>query len=182
MQLTRRDVGYTIISRFEESFRFFLANKIQSLLPDYETNLPSRIIEKAKERSTNEKWDSINDFLENTDFPDLMEIVTYNGMYKSYFPNNEMQQDEFQNIMETLYELRCKIAHIKQYFNSLDLDVLSESSKKIAQNLNDYGKEFLEFLFELGEYPDKVVIPTPVGFFNETDAVAYGLFKVEKTG
>jgi tetratricopeptide (TPR) repeat protein len=171
MQLVRRDVGYTIISRFEESFRSFLADKIPSLLPNYETNLPSRIIQKAKERSIDGNWDSINDFLENSDFPDLMEIVIFNGMYKSYFPGSEIQQAEFQSIMETLYELRCKIAHIKQYFNSLDLDVLSENSKKVAKNLDGYGKEFLDFLFELGEYPDKVIMPTPVFFFSEVDTV-----------
>ena len=171
MQLVRRDIGYTIISRFEETFRSFLADKMPSLLPNYETNLPSGIIQKAKERSSAENWDSINDLLENTDFPDLKEIVVFNGMYKSYFSNNEIQQSEFQDIMDTLYVLRCKIAHIKQYFNSFDLDSLSENSKRIAQNLDDYGKEFLEFLFELSEYPEKVVIPTPVGFFSETDAV-----------
>lgn len=32
MQLVRRDIGFTIISRFEEAFRSFLADKIQSLL------------------------------------------------------------------------------------------------------------------------------------------------------
>ena len=81
MQLVRRDIGYTIISRFEETFRSFLADKMPSLLPNYETNLPSGIIQKAKERSSAENWDSINDLLENTDFPDLKEIVVFNRMY-----------------------------------------------------------------------------------------------------
>jgi tetratricopeptide (TPR) repeat protein len=169
MQLIRRDVGYTIISRFEEAFRHFLTSKIPILLPNFETNLPSGMIQKAKDRTGIQSWESVEDFLENSDFPDLKEIITFNGMYKSYFPDSELQQTNFEKIMVELYELRCKIAHVKQYFTSLDLDVLSENSKVIAHELGEHGHEFLEFAHQISENPEKVVIPTPIEFLSDVD-------------
>lgn len=169
MQLIRRDVGYTIISRFEEAYRHFLSNTIPVFWPDYESKLPSGIVQKARDRSGEQKWESIEDFLQDTDFPDLKEITTFSGMYKSFFPESAIQQSEFDNTMTELYELRCKIAHVKQYFTSLDLDVLSENSKKIARELNGFGKDFLEFTFELGEHPEQVVVPTPIEFLSDVD-------------
>lgn len=171
MQLIRRDVGYTIISRFEEAFRYYLAERCQGYFFTIEAGVPLGVIEKTNDRAGISKWESLEDFMEHTDFPDLTEITCFNNMYKTYFPDFEISQDEFQNLMAELYDLRCKIAHIRQYFTSIDLDLLIEISKKIAPHLGVHGNDFLDFLFEVGEHPEKVVLPTPIEFLSDNDPI-----------
>ena len=57
--------------------------------------------------------------------------------------------------MDELYGLRCKVAHTRGYFTSLDLDKLSEMSKKIAVGLEGFGENFLNFLNIIFEHPVK---------------------------
>lgn len=165
-QLTRRDIGYTIIARFEESFRGFLSLALSIFFSDYQEGVPSGVINKAKERSSKTNWDSHDDFLENIDFPDLKEIACYKNMYQDYF-NTNLAIKDFQELMDELYWLRCKIAHIRG-FTSLDLDKLLEISKRIATQLDNFGKDFTEFTKEIEENPEKVTIPAPVGFKTES--------------
>jgi hypothetical protein len=76
-QLSRRDVGYTIISRFEEALRGFLAECLEILFDNYQEGVPSGIISKAEERASNKGWENLTDLLEDLDFPDLKEIICY---------------------------------------------------------------------------------------------------------
>src|SRR5258706_8614576 len=127
----RRDIGYTIISRFEESFRGFLSEGLTIYFEVFLDGIPSGIVSKAKDRTAKAYFDDAIDLLENTDFPDLKETVCYKNMYKDYFPNIGFSISEFENLMEEIYNLRCKIAHVKGYFTSLDLDKLLENTQKI---------------------------------------------------
>lgn len=160
----RRDIGYTIISRFEEAFRCLLVNKLPIIFGSYQEGIPQGVIDKAKDRTSKTHWEDASDFLEDIEFPDLKDIVSYNNLYKKIFPESELTKDLFDHIMDELYYLRCKIAHIRGYFNSLDLDKLLENSKKVADCLGQYGKEFLNFTKILEEHPGKVVIPMPLEF------------------
>lgn len=47
----RRDIGYTILSRFEESFREALNNFLSNAYDDLYSNIPKGILDKAKERT-----------------------------------------------------------------------------------------------------------------------------------
>jgi len=161
-KLNRRDVGYTIISRFEESFRCFLAQGLEILFDHYREGMPVGVISKAEERSSGKEWDSVGELLEDVDFPDLKEIACYKSNYSTYFPRSDISVQDFNSLMDELYELRCKIAHIRGYFTSLDLDKLSEISIKIAKHLDESGKEFLAFSKALAEEPEKVIIPMPI--------------------
>jgi len=76
----RREIGYTILSRFEEAFRTYLNNTLTSNYDDIYSNIPKGILEKALERNGNSFENSV-DFFENTDFPDLKEII----LYKDHF-------------------------------------------------------------------------------------------------
>ena len=80
----RRDIGYTIISRLEESLRQLVANKIGVLFGDFREAIPPGILEKTDDRAKS-KIDDVLDFLEHTDFPDLKEIAIYKGLYRYYF-------------------------------------------------------------------------------------------------
>jgi len=116
-QLSRRDIGYTIISRFEEALRGFIAEGLEILFDHYEKGIPTGVMSKARERASNNNWDSPADFLEDVDFPDLKEIICYDKAYTVYFPyshiysHNSLPMQEFCDRMDTLYILRCKIAH-----------------------------------------------------------------------
>lgn len=160
----RRDIGYTIISRFEEAYRLFLAKKLSDLFGHYEEGIPNGILAKAKDRALEDNWDGVDDLLEHTDFPDLKEICCYDSMYESYFPHSDLGQKEFVSLMDELYNLRCKIAHVRQYFTSLDLDRLSEHTRTIAADLGRHGKDFHDFIRKLDENPEHIVIPTPIEF------------------
>ncbi|RCJ42501.1 hypothetical protein A6770_34650 [Nostoc minutum NIES-26] len=165
-KLDRRDVGFTIISRFEEAFRQFLSEALSILFDNYQDGIPNGVIEKAKARAKKDNWDNCDDFFEDTDFPDLKEISYYGGMYQDYFPHSNFSLQQFQEYMDELYKLRCKIAHIRGAFTSLDLDKLSELTKIIAVILERFGQEFLEFIKILEENPEQVTIPAPIEFTN----------------
>jgi hypothetical protein len=77
----RRDIGYTIISRFEESFRGFLSEGLTIYFDDFLDGIPNGIVSKAKDRTAKAYFDDAIDLLENTDFPDLKETVCYKNMY-----------------------------------------------------------------------------------------------------
>src|SRR4051812_13293915 len=93
--LNRRDVGYTIISRFEETLRSFLTEGLLSNFSDYSQGIPPAIIDKAKGRANNENLEELTDLLENIDFPDLKEICCFKKMYPSYFPQARLVQQTF---------------------------------------------------------------------------------------
>lgn len=163
----RRDIGYTVISRFEEAFRGFVSKNISSLYSDFKDGIPSGIIEKAKNRTSKIEWDDPDDFLEDIEFPDLKEIVCFKNQYPVYFSISALSQDDFRTIMDELYILRCKIAHIREYFSILDLSNLFENTNKIAFFLEEWGKDFLNIISSLNENPRDVVIPLPIEFISD---------------
>ncbi len=160
----RRDIGYSIISRFEEAFRSFLNDKLQVFFSNYLDGIPDDIIRKAQDRTEKTDWDSLVDFLEDIDFPDLKEIVCKKDIFSQYFPNINISKEEFHLYMDELYSLRCKIAHIRNYFTSLDLDKLFELTSIIASNFENYGEDFRKTINILKEHPEDVVIPVPPDF------------------
>lgn len=161
---SRRDIGYTIISRFEESFRAFLSNKIPISFGNNFDSVPQGVIEKAKVHNSSTDWESIEDLLDDTDFPDLKEIVCFKNNYSFYFPSSGVSKEDFIIMMDELYKLRCKIAHIRRYFSILDLTNLLDNTKNLAKDLDDSGKEFINLMMVLENNPEKVVIPMPKDF------------------
>ena len=82
----RRDAGYTIISRFEESFRNDIIEKLESQNGNIFSKLPQGVILKANSRDGYEFRDDFEEFMEQIDFPDLTEICLYkDNFFKSQF-------------------------------------------------------------------------------------------------
>lgn len=160
----RRDAGYTIISRFEEEFRGFLHDKLVCLYDNLLANIPSGIVSKASERHGSPDWDDLSDFFENIDFPDLKEISIYKDHYRSIL-NDFMDKSEFSDTMNELYLLRCKIAHVKGYFTSIDLDKLIELTDLIASKLN--FERFIGLLIKIKTDPNSVIIKIPADFVED---------------
>ncbi|MBN2603375.1 MAG: ATP-binding protein [Candidatus Thermoplasmatota archaeon] len=162
--LNRRDVGYTVVSRFEAAFRGFIENTLQILYSNFQEGIPNGVTNKASERSSLNNFNDLSDLLDNIDFPDLTEIVIYNSGFPNFFPQSLVQIDTFKELMQDIYMLRCKIAHINGYFTSLDLDRLLDCCRKIATLLGDNGCEFNSFVNELERKPESVVITMPISF------------------
>ena len=154
----RRDIGYTIISRCEISLRNLIVTKLNNLFADFTDGIPSGVLEKVKERTNNSEFKHFEEFIENTDFPDLKEICIYKGLYRYYFSSHIISQNEFIEMMDLLYKIRCKIAHVKGLFSIIDTDELFENVREIAHAMDEYGNELLIFLGKLED-------PVRNGFF-----------------
>ena len=164
LKFRHQDLAYTIISRFEEAFREFIEAHLLYLYTNYTDGIPIGIINKAKERNLELNMSSCTDLLQETDFIDLKEIIIYNKSYNSFFSNPEFKQADFCDLYDSLYELRCKIAHNKP-FSAINLETLIELVEKIIVEISKYGKNLQNYLNELKISPEKViVVPVPVNF------------------
>jgi LuxR family glucitol operon transcriptional activator len=172
----RRDIGFTIISRFEEVYRKFLIESLTNKYADYRQGVPSGIVTKANEKSDILFWDDPTDFFENTDFPDLLETSLYTDNFTDFFKKS-IEKEELVTSMTNLYSLRCKIAHVKGFFTSIDLDKLVELSKQIATIIDSTGT-FINLIEEIERNPENVVIRVPLDFnidFLETNGIINNL-------
>ncbi|MGB1205292.1 MAG: NB-ARC domain-containing protein [Chitinophagales bacterium] len=160
----RRDAGYTIISRFEEEFREFLFINLSKKYENYLDNIPRGIITKAQNNMHGESPQDIQEFFENIDFPDLKEISTYKDHFQTIL-KLDLSKKDFNCLMDSLYQLRCKIAHIKGYFTSIDLEKLIEFTSTISKSLD--LKDFNEFIFEIKTNPQQVIIKIPTDFLED---------------
>jgi len=159
----RRDFGYTIISRFEECFRKLLIDKLTSLSNSFVDGIPQGIVNKINDKSEILFWDDPKDFFDNSDFPDLSEIVSFKDNFKVIFSLAPFDKKEFQEIMTTLYSLRCKIAHVKGFFTSIDLDKLIENCERLIKYIDSEG--ILKSLIEkLNTDPESIAIKVPKDF------------------
>lgn len=159
----RRDFGYTIISRFEAVFREALVDKLTARYQDYKEGVPIGIINKINERSNILFWEDPIEFFDNSDFPDLLEICLYKNHLKDFFPNLAFNKAEFQTTMSTIYSLRCKIAHIKGFFTSFDLDKLIDCCKQLVHHIDIHGN-LINLIIDLERNPEKVAIKVPIDF------------------
>jgi len=171
----RRDAGYTIISRFEESFRSLIIERLTMSDIEFFNLIPQGIILKANERGNCFDWDDHNEFMDNIDFPDLAEISLYKQNEKLIL-NDKIDRDRFKECMRILYELRCKIAHIKGFFTSIDLDGLIELSSEVSKIFVDDNFKLL--IDKINKNPDEVIIKIPPDFiedFYETNGITHNL-------
>lgn len=160
----RRDAGYTIISRFEENLREEIVNEIIKIDPEFFPLITKGAIDKANERGQKSEWEDFYEFMHEIDFPDLKEICLYSQNYK-FLLKDHIDKDQFESSMNELYSLRCKIAHVKGFFTSVDLDKLIELTSDIAIIFTD--PSFKELIDELNRNPQKVIIKIPLDFIED---------------
>jgi tetratricopeptide (TPR) repeat protein len=171
----RRDAGYTIISRFEEAFRDYLIDQLLIVDPDFFNLIPHGVILKANDRAINTDWEDYHEFIQNIDFPDLKEISLYKKNQLSIL-KGIIKKEDFCTAMDELYSLRCKIAHIKGFFTSIDLDKLIEKTTLVADIFID--KDFSDLIHKINTTPDKVIIKIPSDFvedFFESNGIIHNL-------
>lgn len=160
----RRDAGYTIISRFEESFRNDIIEKLESQNGNIFSKLPQGVILKANSRDGYEFRDDFEEFMEQIDFPDLTEICLYKDNFQIII-GDKISKDELRNNMSELYSLRCKIAHVKGFFTSIDLDKLKSLTSATSVFFRD--PFFLELINKIEKNPEEVIIKIPSDFIQD---------------
>jgi len=168
--LNRRDIGYTIISRFEQMLRDYIAYKISTVFSKYIHAIPEHIIKTAVDRMHTTTFDqeiSLDELLENTDFIHLKEIIIYKGNYEYFIDINNQDKDRFIWLMDNLYELRCKISHIRGYFTATDLENLVDYSCSISNNVKYESNDFTDFIVRLQSSPNEYIISTPAEFYKD---------------
>lgn len=159
----RRDIAYSIMARFEEFFRQYISEILPLYYPNVTDGIPKGVVQKASERSDDVGEKPIYDILENVDFIDLAEIITYKGT-DIYPVCNELGSIEFKQIMHDIYVLRCKIAHVRGYFTSLDLEDLVYYTRKLSHYLGALGDQFLRYLEDLNQNPPQHILSIPESF------------------
>lgn len=167
-----RDYGYTIISRFEGGLRDYLYKIINENYSDTLEAIPKGVLKSATERNHNNL--ELSSIFESVDFIHLKEIVIYRNNYSLFFNVNNLKQKEFIDLMNSLYDIRCKIAHIRGMFTQLELTSLIEESKKIINNLQSDCREYLEFLMLIQDEPDKLIKRIPIEFI-ESKSETYSI-------
>lgn len=168
MQITRKDIGYTIYSRLEEPLRFWIREKLLNLFgSEWQKQVPDGVWNKVQEKLTlsPKEVDDPIIILDETDIPDLVEIVCYKKAFLNFVPHGVMTVEEFRSKMNKLYEIRCKIAHVKRNFSAIDLDLLIEIAKSSLPIIGKAGSGLQEALDCIKTNPEKVIIHIPSNFF-----------------
>ncbi len=172
MQIDRKDIGYTIYSRLEEALRSWIREALLNFGDQWSVHIPPGVWEKVEDKSSLVSPDQVDDpadVLEEMHMPDLSEIVCYKNAFTSFVPHGVFTQDTFQNRMRCLYDLRCKIAHVKSSFTAIDLDLLLEIAETFLPVFDMHGDDLRETLVCLKTNPASVVIHIPSDFFFECE-------------
>ena len=172
MKIDRRDIGYAIYSRLEVALRLLIRDKLSILFGnDWLSHIPEgitlRIFVKLGIALPNDDIDDAMVLLDETEIIELKEIVCYQkcGYYHGFFPDATINSSIFQEIMDDLYSIRIKIAHVKLGFTPFDLSKLIEIAETFSQLLGDYATELRTVLECIKDDPEKVLLNIPDVFF-----------------
>jgi len=141
--------GYDIlINRFEPFLRDFIIQEV--LLYNFGENWRNQIPKKIIERIENEhKIDfskiSIEKFFQETNLLDLKEILKYDKNYQfveRIFGN--VRKNSYIDIMDELNQIRRKVAHAKNNFYKIDLEILINDLKFLLRG--EAGKKIIEYI------------------------------------
>lgn len=175
---SERDVGYTAVSRFEETFRGYLARYLRAFHGEqWLSHIPPGVLSKCLEKTPSLDPSHIADpidLLNESDLPDLGEILTFRGAYGRFIePGLSLSQGAFTDHLASIYRLRCKIAHVKGVFSGLDLHALLEHIRGLCPIMGSEGTDLVEFLDLLVQAPAEYVVRTPP-LFGVADTRSYG--------
>jgi LuxR family glucitol operon transcriptional activator len=167
MFLNKRDIGYSIYSRVESSLRSWISERLSLLGEDWEQVIPNGIWDKILERSefiSRSQLEDPIDALEYTDIPDLEQICFRDPTHILDSIPDKNNREKFRGNLRRLYELRCKIAHVRGSFSSVDLDLLISISDDIASLIGSWGED-INFLLDLIHKDDfSQIISMPYSF------------------
>jgi len=172
--LSRRDLGYTIYSRVETSIRTFIAPVLEAHWHEKAEWVPEGVLVQALARHGSVDFECADDFLECVDFSDLQRIICFKRHFRSFIAEGSLQESDFRVVMDEVYELRLKIAHIRGLFSIFDSDRLIVCTRKLAAGLGDAGSSIREFLDNLERRPEELVLKVPLTFY-EAPETTWGI-------
>jgi tetratricopeptide (TPR) repeat protein len=166
MEISRKDIGYTIYSRLEEALRHWIQDVlIKEFAEEWKTHVPSGMWLKAEENKPEiaSCVEEPMDLLEELDIPHLGEIVSYKKSYP-LFVSSSIPRETFNDRLISLYENRIKVAHTKRTFSAIDLDSLIETASWFCPIVGKHGADVRDLLTCLKEQPTSVVVKMPNTF------------------
>ena len=78
--------------------------------------------------------------------------------------DSELKPDELRELLRTLYNLRCKIAHVRGNFSALDLDRLINVSEIISKIVGKWGEEIQNLIDTLQSDDSSNIMVVPHSF------------------
>ncbi|MEQ1845781.1 MAG: ATP-binding protein, partial [Nitrospira sp.] len=179
MNITRKDIGYTIISRLEEALRSWIRDRLLNLYGDrWRDQIPYGIWQKVMVALDVTSQDAIDDplaLLEETDFTHLKDILLHRKALSSFVSDDRLKIEEVEEIFCNLYEVRNKIAHVKKTFSAIDLDLLIEGVNSLLPILRSFDGELRETLECIKANPEKIAIRIPTMFFVSEEELSFPL-------
>lgn len=174
LTIDRRDIGYTVCSRIEQSLRSWLSERLTLLKGDsWRSAIPRGLWDKAVDRNPEllelTKPDPSH-LLEELDLPDVWEIAAFKKASDSFLADSGIASSSFQQLIRSLYDLRIKIAHVKHHFSAIDLDLLLDSAGRIVDAFPDHCLDLAMTLECLQQAPEKVVLKLPSTFTIAADS------------
>ena len=167
--LSRRDLGYTIYSRVEECIRGFISPLVEMHWDERTNWVPEGVLTQAAIRNGSPDFESADEFLEYTDFSDLQRIICFKNHFRDFIAHGSMQASDFCTVMDEIYGLRLKIAHVRGSFTIFDSDRLIACARRLAAELDGLGSCIAEFLNDLQERPEKMIVSIPMTFYESSE-------------
>lgn len=165
LKFEARDYGYTVIARIEKILRDKCVEKLGIITDELDVIVPKGVLIAAQKRES-----EIVDFemlMENIDFIHIKEILLYKDNYSYVMDITKISKSAFEVLMQSLYELRIKIAHIRSYFTNTDLNNLIDETKKINHGMTEPDAGLDEFIENLLEEPQELVTKVPIEFYED---------------
>ncbi len=165
LKFEARDYGYTVIARIEKILRDKCVEKLGIITDELDVIVPKGVLIAAQKRES-----EIVDFemlMENIDFIHIKEILLYKDNYSYVMDITKISKSAFEVLMQSLYEFRIKIAHIRSYFTNTDLNNLIDETKKINHGMTEPDAGLDEFIENLLEAPQELVTKVPIGFYED---------------
>lgn len=165
LKFEARDYGYTVIARIEKILRDKCVEKLGIITDELDVIVPKGVLIAARKRES-----EIVDFealMENIDFIHIKEILLYKNNYSYVMDITKLSKSVFEELMQSLYELRIKIAHIRSYFTNTDLNNLIDETKKINHGMTEPDAGLDEFIENLLEAPQELVTKVPIEFYED---------------
>ena len=165
LKFEARDYGYTVIARIEKILRDKCVEKLGIITDELDVIVPKGVLIAAQKRES-----EIVDFealMENIDFIHIKEILLYKDNYSYVMDITKLSKSVFEELMQSLYELRIKIAHIRSYFTNTDLNNLIDETKKINYGMTEPDAGLYEFIENLLEAPQELVTKVPMEFYED---------------
>lgn len=160
-----RDYGYTVISRLEKIMREKCVEKLGIITDELEAIIPKGVLLAAQKRESG--IINLEALMENIDFIHIKEILLYKDNYSYVMDISKLSKNDFEELMQSLYDLRIKIAHIRSYFTNTDLTNLIDESKKMNHGMIVPDEALDKFVENLLVAPEELVTKVPIEFYED---------------